>query len=430
MRMDYYSTSRFCGRIGRSPGCKLMTLNRFVLLVAASLFLARPATAQQLRFDDVVRNLRNPDPKARLSAVRLLRDAKYPESIAPMAPLVVDPVDDIQLEAIAAELTFFLTEEVKAHRMIGFVVERRNPAVASAAFDLGPAALWPRRVPPALVSSLLQAIDDENARVRLEATYALGVIARPPMSRDDEGRLVKALDHYDPAVRAAAARVIGRLNVTAAADTLMKAVNDSNADVRYAAMRALGSIKDTRAVQTLTEQFAYYRKGEGAWAALDALAHLAQPASAGLFKERLADKDPFLRRAAAEGLGRIGDTSSTDELVRNATADESEMVRAAMAFALAKLGRNYVTRIVDTMDSPKMLSQAQDYLVELGPAILKDLYPRLQESDPAVRGGVAEVLGIIGGEDALPALQAVAQDRDPGAATAAKRAIERIKAAR
>lgn len=404
-----------------------MTFNRFVAFAAASLFLAGPATAQQLRFDDVVRNLRNPDPKARLSAVRLLRDAKYPEAIAPMATLVVDPVDDIQLETIATELQFFLAEGVKGRRMVGFVIERRRPAVAAAAFDLGPVALWPRPAPPALVSSLLKAIDDENAKVRLEATYALGVIARPPLSGDAAQQLVKALDHYDPAVRAAAARVVGRLHVTEAGDTLMKAVNDSNADVRYAAMRALGSIKDVRAAAALTEQFAYYRKGEGAWAALDALAHLAQPASATLFKERLADKDPFMRRAAAEGLGRLGDSSSIEELVRGATTDDSEMVRMAMAFALAKLGRNYVTRIVDAMDSPKLVPQAQEYLIELGSPIQKDLFPRLLESEPSIRSSVAEVLGLIGGEEALPPLQAVTQDRDPEVAAAAKRAIARIK---
>jgi HEAT repeat protein len=193
-------------------------------------------------------------------------------------------------------------------------------------------------------------------------------------------------------------------------------------------MRALGSIKDVRAVQALTDQFAYYRKGEGAWAALDALAHLAQPASTTLFKEHLADKDPFIRRAAAEGLGRLGDASATEELMRGATTDESEMVRIAMAFALAKLGRNYVTRIVDSMDSTKMLPQAQEYLIELGPSILKDLYPRLQESEPSIRGGVAEVLGMMGGEAALPALQPLTQDHDADVAAAAKRAIARIKA--
>jgi HEAT repeat protein len=407
-----------------------MTFNRFVAFLAVSLFLAGSSAAQQLRFDDVVRNLRNPDPQARLSAVRLLRDAKYPEAIGPMAPLVVDPVDEIQLETIAAELQFFLGEEVKHRRMVGFVVEKRQPAVAGAAFDLGPVALWPRPAPPALITSLLKAIDDENGRVRLEATYALGVVARPPLSGEAAQQLIKALDHYDPAVRAAAARVVGRLQVAAAGDTLLKAVNDSNADVRYAAMRALGAINEVRAAQALTEQFAYYRKGEGAWAALDALAHLAQPANASLFKERLTDKDPFIRRAAAEGLGRLGDTSSTEELVHGATADESEMVRVAMAFALAKLGRNYVTRIVDAMDSPKMVTQAQEYLIELGPSIQKDLFARLLESQPSIRGGVAEVLGVIGGEDTLPHLQPLTQDRDPDVAAAAKRAIARIKAPR
>src|ERR1700741_1426163 len=79
-------------------------------------------SAQQVRFDDVVRNLRNPDPKQRAAAVRLLRDAKYPEAVAPMAPLVLDPLDDIQLEAIAAELSFFLEQDVKSKRMVGFVV--------------------------------------------------------------------------------------------------------------------------------------------------------------------------------------------------------------------------------------------------------------------------------------------------------------------
>jgi HEAT repeat protein len=59
-----------------------------------------------------------------------------------------------------------------------------------------------------------------------------------------------------------------------------------------------------------------------------------------------------------------------------------------------------------------------------------ELYPRLQESDAAIREAVAETLGMIGDPAALPALEAAAKDSDAGAANAAKRAIERIKAAR
>jgi HEAT repeat protein len=277
---------------------------------------------------------------------------------------------------------------------------------------------------------LTQAIDDENAKVRLEATYALGVVAQPPLAADQAQRLIKALDHYDPAVRAAAAKVIARLKVTQATDALLKAINDSHAEVRYAAMRALGALHDVRAVGPLTEQLAFYKKGEGAWSALDALAHLAQPSSTSLFKERLSDKDPNMRRAAAEGLGRVGDASVSGQLESGATADDSEPVRLAMAFALQKLGRNYVTRIVDAMDSPRMSAQAQEYLIELGPPIAQSLYPRLQETDAGIREGVADVLGLVGDEKALPILEPVTQDRDANVATAAKRAIERIKAVR
>src|SRR5262245_40875277 len=261
-----------------------------VSLATALLALTVPVSAQQLRFDDVVRNLRNPDPKTRLAAIRLLRDAKYPEAIAPIAALVVDPLDDIQLEAIDAELSVFLPDQdVKSKKMIGFVIEQRKSAIAAAAFDLGPLAVWPRVAPPELVSSLLQAVDDENAKVRLEAIYALGVVATPPLTAlngEQAQRLIKALDPFDTAIRAAAGRVIGRLKVPNSGDALLKAVNDSQPDVRYSAMRALGATRDARAVQALTEQFAFYRKGEGAWSALDALARIASPPSVPLFKER------------------------------------------------------------------------------------------------------------------------------------------------
>jgi len=403
-----------------------------VYLAIALLAIVPAASAQQLRFDDVVRNLRNPDPKAREAAIRLLRQAKYPEAIGPMAALVLDPVDDIQLQAIDAELSFFLPDQdVKSKKMIGYVIEQRKSAIALAAFDLGPLVVWPRPAPPELVTSLLQAVDDDNGKVRLEAIYAVGIVAMPPLTtldKDQTQRLIKALDHFDPAVRAAAARVVGRLKVTDAGDVLVKAVNDSQADVRYASMRALGAIHEQRAVQALTEQFAFYRKGEGAWSALDALAHIAASASMPLFKERLMDKDPYVRRAAAEGVGRVGDTSSFDALEKMVGTDESAMVRMAAAFALQKLGRSYVNRIADLMASPKVVDQGAEYLVELGPSVTPSLLTRLDEPDVDVREAIADVLGVIGGPDVVPALQAAAAKDPKGAAgAAAKRAVARIQ---
>lgn len=402
-------------------------MHRIAPLVVAICLSAGAASGQQLRFDDVVRNLRNPDPKARLSAVHLLRDAKYPEAIVPMAPLVLDPIDEIQLETIAAELSFFLEQDVKSKRMVGFLIEKRKAAIARSAFDLGPYAVWPRVVPPELVTALLTAVDDDSEKVRLEAIYAVGVIGQTPLADDQVARLTKALDHYDPAVRAGAARVIARLEVAGTGDALLKAVNDSQADVRYSAMRALGAIGEARAVGALTEQLAYYKKGEGAWSALEALARIAAPASVPLFRERLQDKDPYIRRAAMEGIGRTRDAGSSDALERAATADDAPMVRLAAVFALQQLGRPYAGRIVDLMSSAKVIPQAQEYLVELGPAMTATLLPRLQEPDTDVREAIADVLGVIGDPSSVAALEAAAKDRDASVASAAKRAVARIQ---
>ena len=396
----------------------------FTLLAMAAV----PASGQQIRFDDVVRNLRNPDPKLRLDALRLLRDARYPEAIGPVAALIADPVDAIQLEAIATELSFFMVDDVSPRKRFAFVIERRSAGHAAAAFEAGPLAAWPRPAPLELLRGLLQAADDESPQVRLEAIYALGVIGRKPFPPELDAALIKVLDHYDPAMRAGAAKVIGRLHVTSAGDALIRAINDSNAAVRYASMRALGQLGETRALAALNEQLAFYGRGEGAWAALDALARIGHSSSLPTFTSRLGDKDPFIRRASAEGLARAGVGSDTAALEVGAGNDSSEMVRAAMAFALQKAGRNYASRLADMMDSPKMAQQLAEYLIELGPPIVPALLPHLQDPDAAIRGNVAQVLGAIGGDETIEVLRPLTEDREADVARAATRAIERIKA--
>jgi HEAT repeat protein len=398
------------------------------LIAAAAVSALAQAPA---RFEDVVRNLRNPDPKVRISAVRLLRETGYAEAITPLAAVVNDQVNDIQLEAIDAELSYYLVDSVPAKKKVALVVEVRTPGRAPAAFERGPLAVWPKPVPGELVDALLRAVDDENKKVRVEAIYTLGVIGsggQIKMSDAAVGQLLKALDHYDPAVRAGAARVVGRLQVRSAGDALLKAVNDSSAEVRYAAMRALGMIGEERAVQALTEQLNYYGRGEGAWSALDALARIASPSSVPVFKARLTDKDPYLRRAAAEGLARLGDRSVVDQFVSDVNMDESEMVRAAMAFALYKTGQTtYLDRLIDFAGSERLQPQLQGYFIELGSAAVKPVVTRLHEPDDDVRRNLATILGAIGDHSAEPALVVLKEDRSKDVSAAATSAIERLK---
>ncbi|MBA2305747.1 MAG: HEAT repeat domain-containing protein [Acidobacteria bacterium] len=396
------------------------------LLTVLAVVVGSVGSAQQ-RFDDAVRNLRNPDPKARASALALLAEVKHLEAIEPIAPLVNDPIDEIQLAAIGTELSFYLVDDVTARKRVAFIVERRNAGRAQTAFMAGPLAVWPRPVPVALSSALLKAIDDENPRVRVEAIYTLGAIARPPLGEDHTNLLIKALDHYDPAIRTGAARVIGRLGIASAGEALIKTVNDSQQSVGFAAMRALGDIRSEAAVQSLTEQLAHYRKGEGGWVALDALARIAHGSSVRVFKERLTDRDPDLRRAAAEGLARAADSSEVAALETIATNDDSEMVRAAAAFALQKLGRNYVGRLVEPLDSAKMATQIAEYFTELGQPVAPSLASYLKDPDDSIRGHVALILGAIGTSADVAVLEPLLQDRSADVRRAAERAILRVK---
>ena len=46
-----------------------------------------------------------------MSALQLLHESRHAEAAVPVAPLLTDPVEAIQLEAIATELSFFLVED-------------------------------------------------------------------------------------------------------------------------------------------------------------------------------------------------------------------------------------------------------------------------------------------------------------------------------
>ena len=100
------------------------SVRRLISWPIVVLLVAVPCAAQQqAAFEDVVRNLRNPDVKARMNALQLLHESRHVEAAVPVAPLLTDPVDAIQLEAIAAELSFFLVQDIPVKKRVGLVVE-------------------------------------------------------------------------------------------------------------------------------------------------------------------------------------------------------------------------------------------------------------------------------------------------------------------
>lgn len=392
------------------------------------------ATAPRQSFEQVVANLRSPDPDTRRDSLRALGATAYPEVIAPISQLLTDPVDDIQLEAIYTLLSFYHVEKPEiVTRRRGLVVETRSRSAARRIYDLGPYGLIPQPVPIELTNGLAQAMFDQTRRVRLEAVYALGVMARPPLDGYAANALVQLLSDRDEDVREAVARVLGGLRVSQAGDALVEAMNDKSDRVATAAMRSLGDIKAWQALQALTDQFTYYEgKGPRAEAAFDALARIAHASSQPLFQQQLTSSSANIRRLAGEGLARSGNQEIAQQASITLLADKAPDVQLAGAFAAVMGGGAGTARVgslVAALDDKAHYDQAMAYLVELGPRAVPGLEQALVSSDVDTRERAAFVLGFVGGERALALLERARGDSDLRVVRAAERAIARLRKA-
>ena len=399
--------------------------------------------AAQVSFEQAVKDLASTDDGTRLRAAQMLKEAAYPEAAVPLAALVNDSRDEVQLEAIAAELNIFLAEKIVPRKRVALVIEVRNAVLAESAFASGPLAAGSRPVPPEVLTALRSAARDGNPRVGLEALYTFGVLAVEPggtarraLLRASGPDLASLIGGPDPAFRYAALRVLGRVYTRrgqdepieeTVGDAVITGLNDRDRLVKSAAMDALGQMRYERAVQALIDLFQYHGKGDMAVAALDAVARIAHPSGAALLSAQLASTITPLRWVAIEGLARLGDSSRLADIQVALRGVRSDNVLLAGAFAASMLSNAPIDSIADALTKPRLRDQAKSYLVELAPGRTSAFTRLLQDPDTRIRANVADVLGLADDPAALPSVQPLLSDRDPQVARAAERAVARLR---
>jgi HEAT repeat protein len=393
--------------------------------LAAICVLAAPAAAQTpAEWQDVIRNLRHPNPQTRLDAVKRLGEAGYLPAAEAVSALIADPDDRVQLAAIDAELTFFLADRVGGRWSIGGGGGRSR---AQQAFEAGPLVRTAAAAPAALVDQLIAAMRDENARVQFDAVHALGFIAEAPLPAAQVTRLAAELDHYDPIIRAATARVLGRLRAREAGDQLAVAMTDSSALVRMYAAEALGLTRDTKAAIAIRERVGQSR-GDMLETVVLALARIGLAEDVALFRQRLTDRAPVLRRAAAEGLGRAGDRGSIPALENMLKTDRADEARLAAAFALQLLGQTQSHIVASLLAIDRTRDQARDDLFELGaPAVPGVLQALKVATDSRSRADLVQVIGYIGGGADIASIEPLLRDPDERVQRAATQAVARLR---
>jgi len=410
-----------------------------------------PALAgQPLPFNEVVARLRVPDAAVRLSALKLLVESGYPEAGGPIAALLGDTDERLQRQAVYAELSLFLGSRIAASRRVAFVFEVRSPRPAERAFDAGWSAYPIAPVPIEVVTGLLAPARNEDRAFRVEATYTLGVLGQvdgtpaPPGYRALAEGLAERLADPEPAARIAVARAAGRIFQRCAApcgdiglgrlgDALVHTLNDPERGVRLAATDALGALRWDRAIQALTDSYTYYKGGNDALASLVALARIGHAASVPVFTAALFRREDDFRRAAAEGLARVG-TKEAAAAVEGALGQAtSAPLQLAAAFARYRSGRSdQIDQIVRAVGARATRQQAQEYLIEIGkpaaPPVAAALRRDAARSSPEMRVALVEILGVIAGPSEVAAVEPLLRDPDGTVASAAERATSRMKA--
>jgi len=290
------------------------------------------------------------------------------------------------------------------------------------------------------VEPLAQALDDSDRNVRAAAAEALGKIGGPRAGIALE-RALKADDHL---LRVSALDGLSRIGAVPRTETLEPLARDRF--LRRSVYRLLGRQTGDRALALLLAGVADPGRSNRE-AALAAIAEQARRAT-GFFWGRLvlrarreAAGASVLRTAAREALGRseaavvegailvLGALDDAGSAVPIAELGGAEAYRDAARLALAGLGSAAVAPLVEALETlrPSALGLAAEILGEQhGPALAGRALQTLDGALPELAVELLELLGEIGGPEAVEGL--LAQIDDPLHGDPARRALAGIAA--
>jgi HEAT repeat protein len=279
---------------------------------------------------------------------------------------------------------------------------------------------------------------------------------------------IKLLKNKDPDLRALGARSLARLGnrATIAIPELIAILGDREfgdrsflftQTVGQLAAQALISI-GPKAIPSLSDTMLKSPDATTRTIAASTLVELLQQKSVDdraltkTFDQATADNTQEVRRLAVQGLGLLGPKAAPTipHLISILKDDRWEWVRFEAATSLSKMdpkGETVIPHLLDSLKdpSPDVSGAAARAIGSFGPAAkssvraltaaLDDRRDRYLQLAPdmvgsrAVRGDVAEALGLIGAEAAasIPALRTrIAKDRNPDVRVSAALAISRI----
>ena len=409
--------------------------------------------------DVPLEDLRNPNAAARAKAARKLGDRPDGFSyIAALVPLVEDTAAEVRNAAVGALIKFrsaqsiepLITatrDEIPEIRALavdglvdfyypGYVKFGRLGSIAAFSGRLkgrfsepNPVVIDPYvTVNPEVIRAIADvAANGGNSDVRANGARALGILR----GREGLAALQQGARSRDSKIILESVYAIKKIADTSAGPDIVFLLRDLDEDVQFAVIQTVGQLRTREARPGLVEIIEESDKAKIRREALVALAKIPDPEQRALFLTFMRHKDKFMRAAAAEGLGRIGNPRDADVIAKAFQAESAESARLSLAFAAVHLGNLSLTDyLVDGLNSTIHRLEARPFLVELArkPEVLERLHPKLDSGTAPQRRHLAHVMALSGNAESVRYLQKLAEDPDDKVAVAAIEALKILQA--
>jgi HEAT repeat protein/beta-lactamase regulating signal transducer with metallopeptidase domain len=281
----------------------------------------------------------------------------------------------------------------------------------------------------AAVNSLIGALSDSDAEVRMSSVQALGQL-------EDE-RAVIALSNAlrndsDARVRRVAAWALGNIEDARAVPALTHALkNDRDAEVRRTSVWALGQIESASAVPALTEAMRD-ADSEVRSTAVWALGQIEDRSAVPALIQVLRDSDAATRKQAAWALGQIEDAAAVPALAA-ALRDADASVRSTAVWALGQIEAETAVEPLSGLLNDASADVRKQAAWALGQIEEESAVPGLsrlvrEDRDASVRSTAVWALGQIESANAVPALSAALKDSNADVRKQAAWALGQIEA--
>lgn len=277
------------------------------------------------------------------------------------------------------------------------------------------------------VSSLIEALKDENPQVRSFAAIALGEI------RDKKAvePLIEVLDDPSPEVRMNAAYSLGEIEDVKAVEPLIKLLKDENGEVVRFTVIALGLLKDPRATEPICEimdrddaRIHHEDNPDIRQQAVYALGEIGDPGCIDTLLDLLGDKE--LGYSAANTLGNFKSEDVFEKVtkkLRNSNPTvrtnaivvfESNRDPAAVPLLIKMLNdrvpevRKEAVLTLSFFKEPEQVAKSEQPLINA-----------LGDSKSEVQEEAARSLGRLGSKEAIPSLEGLLQSKNKNLQSAA-----------